>query len=100
MKTLDEVINIFEKACDLERRCEDCSGCLGHDEGCPNDGANAVPDALYHLKMYRSDMLMYQVCRPTGIFILTVTYGLFKVGLNKTLHHCGMRALHIIGIKV
>ena len=44
--------------------------------------------------------LTYQVGRTTGIFILTVTYGLFKVGLNKTLHHCGMRTLHIIGIKV
>lgn len=59
MKTLDEVIEAFEKACDLERRCEDCSGCLGQEEGCPNDGANAVPDALYHLKNYRSDMQMY-----------------------------------------
>ena len=59
MKTLDEVINIFEKACDLEQRCKDCSGCLAHDEGCPNDGANTVPDALHYLKMYRSDMQMY-----------------------------------------
>ena len=50
MKSLDEVIDIFEKACDLDRRCEDCSGCLAHDEGCPNDGANAVPDALHYLK--------------------------------------------------
>ena len=53
MKTLDELINIFEKACDLERRCEDCSGCLGHDYGCPNDGADAVPDALHYLKELR-----------------------------------------------
>ena len=53
MKTLEEVINIFEKACDLERRCEDCSGCLGQEAGCPNDGANAVPDALHHLKEYQ-----------------------------------------------
>ena len=59
MKTLDEVINIFEKGCDLDQRCKDCSGCLAHDEGCPNDGANAIPDALYYLKMYRSDMQMY-----------------------------------------
>ena len=54
MKTLDEVIAIFEKACDLERRCEDCSGCLGHDEGCPNNGADAVPDALHYLKEYQT----------------------------------------------
>ena len=33
MKTLDEVIEVFEKACDLERRCEDCSGCLGQENG-------------------------------------------------------------------
>lgn len=63
MKTLDEVINIFEKACDLERRCEDCSGCLGQEEGCPNDGANAVPDALHYLKEYRSDKLQYDADR-------------------------------------
>ena len=50
MKSLDEVIDIFEKACDLDRRCEDCSGCLSHDEGCPNDGSEAVPDALHYLK--------------------------------------------------
>ena len=60
MKSLDEVIDIFEKACDLERRCEDCSGCLGQEEGCPNDGANAVPDALHYLKMYRSDKAQYE----------------------------------------
>lgn len=50
MKSLDEVIDIFEKACDLERRCEDCSGCLGQEYGCPNDGAECVPDALHYLK--------------------------------------------------
>lgn len=51
MKSLDEVIDIFEKACDLDRRCEDFSGCLSHyDEGCPNDGSEAVPDALHYLK--------------------------------------------------
>lgn len=54
MKTLDEVIDDFEKACDLERRCEDCSGCLGQENGCPNDGAESVPDALEYLKEYRS----------------------------------------------
>lgn len=53
MKTLNEVINIFEKACDLERRCEGCSGCLGQEYGCPNDGAESVPDALFYLKEYR-----------------------------------------------
>lgn len=53
MKTLDEVIDDFEKACDLERRCENCSGCLGQEEGCPNDGAESVPDALRYLKAYR-----------------------------------------------
>lgn len=50
MKTLDEVIDNFEKACDLERRCEGCSGCLGQEYGCPNDGAESVPDALKYLK--------------------------------------------------
>ena len=50
MKTLDEVIDTFEKACDLERRCEGCPGCLSHDYGCPNDGAESVPDALHYLK--------------------------------------------------
>ena len=59
MKTLDEVIAIFEKACDLEKRCADCEGCLGQEYGCPNDGAKGVPDALHYLKMYRSDMQMY-----------------------------------------
>lgn len=53
MKTLDEVIDNFEKACDLERRCEGCSGCLGQENGCPNDGAECVPDALYYLKKYQ-----------------------------------------------
>lgn len=53
MKTIDEVIDDFEKACDLERRCEDCSGCLSHDYGCPNDGAESVPDALHYLKELR-----------------------------------------------
>lgn len=53
MKTLDEVIDDFEKACDLERRCENCSGCLGQENGCPYDGAESVPDALYYLKEYR-----------------------------------------------
>lgn len=53
MKTLDEVIDNFEKACDLERRCEGCSGCLGQENGCPNDGAECVPDALHYLKEYR-----------------------------------------------
>ena len=53
MKTLDEVIDDFEKACDLERRCEGCSGCLGQEYGCPNDGAESVPDALFYLKEYR-----------------------------------------------
>ena len=53
MRTLDEVINIFEKACDLERRCENCSGCLSQEYGCPYDGAESVPDALHHLKEYR-----------------------------------------------
>lgn len=60
MKTLDEVIAIFEKACDLEKRCADCEGCLGQEYGCPNDGAKGVPDALYHLKMYRSDKARYE----------------------------------------
>ena len=54
MKTLDEVIDNFEKACDLERRCEGCSGCLSQEYGCPNDGAESVPDALEYLKEYRS----------------------------------------------
>lgn len=63
MKTLDEVIDIFEKACDLERRCEDCTGCLGQEEGCPNDGADAVPDALHYLKEYRSDKMLYEADR-------------------------------------
>ena len=53
MKTLDEVIDDFEKACDLERRCANCSGCLGQEYGCPNDGAESVPDALHYLKEYR-----------------------------------------------
>lgn len=53
MKTLDEVIDNFEKACDLERRCANCSGCLGQEYGCPNDGAECVPDALHYLKDYR-----------------------------------------------
>ena len=53
MKTLDEVIDDFEKACDLERRCEDCSGCLYQENGCPNDGAESVPDALYYLREYK-----------------------------------------------
>lgn len=53
MKTLDEVIDNFEKACDLERRCENCSGCLGQENGCPYDGAESVPDALHYLKEYR-----------------------------------------------
>lgn len=53
MMTLDEVIDNFEKACDLERRCENCSGCLGQENGCPNDGAECVPDALYYLKELR-----------------------------------------------
>ena len=50
MKTLDDVIDDFEKACDLERRCANCSGCLGQEYGCPNDGAESVPDALKYLK--------------------------------------------------
>ena len=53
MKTLDEVIDDFEKACDLERRCEGCSGCLGQEYGCPNDGAECVPDALHYLKILK-----------------------------------------------
>lgn len=53
MKSLDEVIDDFEKACDLERRCEDCSGCLGQEEGCPNDGAESIPDALHYLKVLK-----------------------------------------------
>ena len=53
MKTLDEVIDNFEKACDLERRCEGCSGCLGQEYGCPNDGAECVPDALHYLKVLK-----------------------------------------------
>ena len=53
MKTLDEIIDTFEKACDLERRCEGCSGCLSHDYGCPNDGAESIPDALHYLKEYQ-----------------------------------------------
>lgn len=72
MKTLDEVITIFEKACDLDQRCEDCSGCLAHDEGCPNDGANAVPDALHYLEAYRqlSQGLVGEntEIRPEGIY--------------------------------
>ena len=52
-KTLDEIIDDFEKACDLERRCEGCSGCLGQEAGCPNDGAASVPDALHYLKEYK-----------------------------------------------
>ena len=63
MKSLDEVINVFEKACDLEKRCEDCSGCLSQDYGCPNDGSECVPDALYYLKMYRSDKAQYEIDR-------------------------------------
>ena len=59
MRTLDEVINIFEKACDLERRCENCSGCMSQENGCPNDGANAVPDALHYLKEYRKLEMAY-----------------------------------------
>lgn len=54
MKTLDEVIDNFEKACDLERRCEDCSGCLYQENGCPNDGAESIPDALHYLKEYKN----------------------------------------------
>ena len=57
MKTLDEVIDDFEKACDLERRCKDCSGCLGQEDGCPNDGAESIPDALNYLKEYRKIIL-------------------------------------------
>lgn len=53
MKTLDEVIDNFEKACDLEQRCEGCSGCLGQEYGCPNDGAESVPDALHYLKVLK-----------------------------------------------
>lgn len=56
MKTLDEVIDTFEKACDLERRCEGCSGCLGQENGCPNDGAESIPDALFYLKEYREEI--------------------------------------------
>ncbi len=41
-----------------------------------------------------------KVSRTAGVFILAVTYSLFKIGLNKSLHHCWMRALHIIRIKV
>lgn len=54
MKTLSEVIACFEKACDLEKRCEGCDGCLSQENGCPNDGADAVPDALHYLKEYHS----------------------------------------------
>lgn len=54
MKTLEEVIDDFEKACDLERRCANCSGCLDQEYGCPNDGAESVPDALHYLKEYRT----------------------------------------------
>ena len=71
MKTLDEVIDIFEKACDLERRCEDCAGCLAH-EWCPNDGADAVPDALHYLQSYQqlSGAFISQntEIRPEGIY--------------------------------
>lgn len=55
MKTLDEVIDDFEKAYDLERRCENCSGCLGQENGCPNDGTESIPDALSYLKKYRDN---------------------------------------------
>ena len=51
--TLDEVNNIFEKAYDSEERCKDCLGCTAHDEGCPNDGSDAIPDALYYLKQIK-----------------------------------------------
>ena len=67
MKSLDEVIYIFEKACDLDQRCEDCSGCLAHDEGCPNDGAEAVPDALHYLKELKDLQYMHipeGYCQP------------------------------------
>ena len=63
MKTLDEVIDNFEKACDLERRCEGCSGCLDQENGCPNDGAESVPDALHYLKEYRSEKAMWEADR-------------------------------------
>lgn len=66
MKSLDEVIDIFEKACDLDRRCEDCSGCLSHnEEGCPNDGAEAVPDALHYLKVLKD---LQHVYIPEGYY--------------------------------
>ena len=61
MKTLDEVIDNFEKACDLELRCEGCSGCLGQEYGCPNDGAECVPDALHYLKEYREKLNILEV---------------------------------------
>lgn len=62
-KKLDEVIDDFEKACDLERKCEDCIGCLGQENGCPNDGAESIPDALHYLKEYRSEKAMWEADR-------------------------------------
>lgn len=71
MKTLDEVIENFEKACDLERRCENCSGCLSQENGCPYDGAESVPDALFYLKEYRDDKDEIDSTRLAYLDILT-----------------------------
>jgi len=65
MLTLDDVIDNFEKACDLELRCENCSGCLSQENGCPYDGAESIPDALHYLKEYRSDKVHWEADRKS-----------------------------------
>lgn len=70
MKSLDKVIDDFEKACDLKRRCEGCSGCLSQENGCPNDGAESVPDALHYLKEYQKILPLVPSLINTAIEVL------------------------------
>ena len=53
-----------------------------------------------HQRIRAAASLTYQIGCTAGVIILTVTNSLFKIGLNKPLHHHRMSALHIIRIKV
>lgn len=55
MKTLDEVIDKYEKCNYVQSCCNDCSYC--------NEECCCDRDALHYLKMYRSDRLQWEADR-------------------------------------
>ena len=58
MKTLDEVINAYEKCIPLKIRCNECPY---HEDGCPE---SRKQDALHYLKEYR---VVTDICHEHGI---------------------------------